>query len=84
MTDNDRSFKRVIGSLAIELGLYGVLLVIYFLLVLRFLNQPLTHLFHSNLLAYAFVALSLIAAQGILLSILTTFLIGLFSSKKSE
>jgi hypothetical protein len=84
MTREDRPLKRVVGSLAIELGLYGFLLVIYFLVVLRFLNEPLTRLFHANLVVYAPVALALIAAQGVLLSILTTFLIGLFSPKKSE
>ncbi len=70
--------------MAIELGIYGSLLVLYFLVVLRFLNQPLTRLFHANLIVYAPVALVLIAAQGVLLSILTTFLIGLFSPKKSK
>jgi hypothetical protein len=84
MTGEERSFKRVIVSLAIELGIYGFLLVLYFLLVLRFLNQPLTRLFHANLIVYAPVALILIAAQGLLLSALTTFLIGLFSAKKPE
>jgi hypothetical protein len=84
MTGEERSFKRVIGPLAIELGIYGFLLVLYFLLVLRFLNQPLTRLFHANLIIYAPVALVLIAAQGLLLSALTTFLIGLFSPKKSR
>ncbi len=84
MTRKERPLKRVVGSLAIELSIYGFLLVLYFLIVLRFQNGPLTRLFHSNLVVYAFVALALIAAQGVLLSILTTFLIGLFSPKKSE
>ncbi|MBN1120220.1 MAG: hypothetical protein JXJ17_04025 [Anaerolineae bacterium] len=84
MTGEERSFKRVVGSLAIELGIYGFLLVLYFLLVLRFLNQPLTHLFHANLIVYAPVALILIVVQGLLLSAFTTFLIKLFSPKKSE
>jgi hypothetical protein len=84
MTREGRSLKRIFGSLAVEVGIYGFLLVLYFLIVLRFLNEPLTRLFHSNLGVYAFVALALIAAQGVLLSILTTFLIGLFSTKKPE
>jgi hypothetical protein len=39
------------------------------------LNAPLTRLFHTNLVTYAFVALGLIVAQGALLDVVTSFLL---------
>jgi hypothetical protein len=54
---------------------YGVLVVGYFLLALRFLEEFLTDLFNSNLTYYAIVALFLIVLQGVMLDWLTSFLL---------
>lgn len=62
----------------IPLVLYGLLLAIYYFLVLRYLGTPLIKLFDSNLTVYAFAALFLILAQGLLLDMATSFLIKLF------
>jgi len=61
----------------IELGLYAILVVIYFLVVLRWLNEPLASLFQENLVCYAIVSVALILGQGILLDIVTSNLLWL-------
>jgi hypothetical protein len=60
--------------LVVEMLLYGSTMAAYFLLVLRFLGEPLMVLFRTNLLLYAIVGLALIAAQGLVLAELTSFL----------
>ena len=67
--------RGLIRNFAIEVVIYGALVVVYFFLVLRFLAEPLANLFESNLVIYAFVALGLIVAQGALLEIVTSFLL---------
>jgi hypothetical protein len=62
-------------TLLVEVVVYALLLVVYFLLVLRFLGEPLDALFRDNLLLYGIVALTLIVAQGVLLDFVTSFLV---------
>lgn len=68
-----------IRNIVIELLIYGVLVTVYALVVLRWLGKPLHDLFHSNLTLYAFVGLALIVGQGVLLERLTAFLIERFN-----
>jgi hypothetical protein len=56
-----------------------VLLAVYFLLVLRFLGEPLIRLFDDNLVLYAAAALGLIVAQGVVLDLVTSLLIRLLN-----
>ncbi len=73
----ERAKMRVLlRNLAIELVVYAILVVIYFVIVLRLLSAPLTRLFHTDLVTYAFVSLGLVAAQGALLDAVTSFLLG--------
>ncbi len=65
----------LLRNFLVELVLYGALVIGYFLIVLRLLNDYLTALFRENLLLYAFFALFLIVAQGVLLDSLTSFLL---------
>jgi hypothetical protein len=51
--------KRLIRNFMLELLVYGVLLVVYFLTVLRYLDEPLYNLFNQNLYVYAGAALLL-------------------------
>lgn len=74
-----QTLRRFALSLGLELTLYGVLLVVYFLLVLRFLGEPLVHLFNDNLVTYAAVALGLIVLQGVVLDLVTSLLIRLLN-----
>ncbi|HIE38367.1 MAG TPA: hypothetical protein EYH30_03655 [Anaerolineales bacterium] len=72
---DEREIRRLIRNLAIELVLYGILVVAYFVVVLELLSEPLTRLFHNDLTLYAFAGLGLIVAQGVLLDAATSFLL---------
>ena len=69
------SVRTLVRNFLIELVIYTILIVIYFLVVLRLLAEPLARLFDSNLTLYAVVALVLIVAQGVLLAWVTSFII---------
>ena len=75
---------RLIRNFAIEMVVYGALLVGYFLLVLRLLAYPLEQLFLSSLVLYAIVALVLIVAQAVLLEFVTSFAMKLLGLDKLE
>ena len=74
--------QKLIRNFVIELVVYGVLLIIYFYTVLRFLGNFLTSLYVNDLVIYAVLALVLIIAQGVLLESLTSFLIKLLRLEK--
>ena len=76
--------QRLVRNFAIEVLVYAALLVIYFLLVLRFLAEPLATLFGENLVVYAFAALGLIVAQGALLEFVTSFLLDRLGLERIE
>jgi hypothetical protein len=76
--------RRLIGNFAIEVVVYAALVVMYFLLVLRFLGQPLARLFSTSLVLYALVSLVLIVAQGVLLEAVTSFIMGLLGLDQLE
>jgi len=61
-------------NLAIELIIYGTLILTYNFLVLRWLSDWLLSVFNSNLIIYAFYALGLIVIQGVFLDFVTSFL----------
>ncbi len=70
-----QTLRRFALTFGLELAIYGVLLAVYFLLVLRFLGEPLVRLFDDNLVVYAAAALGLIVAQGVVLDLVTSLLI---------
>ena len=76
--------KKMIGSFVIELLIYSVLVVVYFFVVLRLLGDPLFHLFSSQLVVYAFLALVLIVAQAVALEVVTSFIMGLLGLDQVE
>jgi hypothetical protein len=51
------------------------LIIGYYLLVLRYLDEWLVGLFETRLVVYAFVGLGLILLQGVALDIVTTLLL---------
>ncbi len=67
--------RQLIRNFAIEIILYGILVAIYFFLVLRTLSPWLTTLYDENLTLYAVVALLLIVAQSVVLEWITAFLV---------
>lgn len=77
-------FRRLIRNFAIEMVVYGFLVLAYFFLVLRLLAEPLEQLFSSNLVVYAIAALVLIVAQAVLLDFVTSFAMGLLGLDKLE
>jgi hypothetical protein len=78
------TFRTLIINFIIELAVYGVLIVIYFLIVLKLLRVPLSQLYHNNLIIYAFLGLGLIIAQGVLLEWVTSFLLNRLKLERLE
>lgn len=70
----DPRLRKLIGNFAIEILIYAVLVVGYFLLVLRLLGEPLESLFSRNLVVYAIIGLLLIVAQAVLLEAITSLI----------
>jgi hypothetical protein len=67
-------FRQIIRNLLIEMAVYGVLLVGYFYIALRFLGEPLKNLFDQSLVFYAISGLILIVAQAVVLEFITSWL----------
>jgi uncharacterized membrane protein len=66
---------KTLRAFAIELAIYGVLVVAYFFLVLHFLGGWLYQLESQRRYVYASVAILLMIGQAVLLQIVTTFLL---------
>ena len=66
---------RAVRNLIVELVVYGTLVTFYALGVLRFLADPLANLYYDNLTVYAWVALFSVVGQGMILEMVTSFLI---------
>ena len=56
--------KRLLLNFLMEMLIYGLLLLIYFLAVLRLLGEPFNQLFHFNSLVYALATLLIIVIQA--------------------
>jgi hypothetical protein len=67
-------FRELVRNFLIEIVVYGVLIGIYFFVALRFLAEPLTRLFDSNLVVYAIIGLGLILVQAVFLEFVTSLL----------
>ena len=78
------NWKKLVRNFVIELAVYGVLVFVYFIFVLRYLAEPLTRLFHSQLTAYAFLYLILIVAQAVVLEWVTSFLVERLGLERME
>jgi hypothetical protein len=78
------AIRKMIVSFAIELLIYAVLVIVYFLVVLRLLGNPLDSLYRNHLVVYAFLALALIVVQAVVLDAVTSFIMGLLGLDKLE
>jgi len=67
--------RTLIINYIIERIFYGILVVAYFYLVLRYLGEFLNNLYHNNLLVYGILGLTLIVAQAVVLEAVTSFLL---------
>lgn len=74
----------LVRNLAIELIVYSILVVAYFVVALRLLGEWLARLFHSHLVTYALLSLGLIVAQGVLLDAITSFLLDRLNLSRLE
>jgi hypothetical protein len=74
----------LIGGFAIEMVVYGILVVLYSVLALRLLGEPLAQLFGSHLVAYAFTSLALVVTQAVLLDFATSFLLNQLHLERLE
>ena len=72
---NKPEIRKLIRNILIALAGYGVLVVAYVAFVAPLLVEPLAGLFENNLIAYALVGLGLIVAQGLVLDVVTSFLV---------
>jgi hypothetical protein len=75
------SDRHPLKTFALELAIYALLVSGYFFLVLHFLGAWLRHLFDANKGIYAVVAVALIVGQGVMLEMLTTWLLRFLRSK---
>lgn len=72
---------KALQSFAIELVVYGILVVAYFFLVLHFLGGWLADLDKSSIKLYALVSIGLIIGQAVVLESVTTFLFKLLRGR---
>jgi hypothetical protein len=73
--DRDPSFGPLMRSLAIEAVFYAPIAIGYFLLFQRFVNKPLFRLYNEIPVGYAILGTFLIIVQGILLEVVTSWLL---------
>jgi hypothetical protein len=73
--DRDPSFGPLMRSLAIEAVFYIPVAIGYFLLFQRFLNKPLFQIYSELPVGYAILGTFLIIVQGILLEVVTSWLL---------
>jgi hypothetical protein len=71
----DPEFRTLLRNFAVEVAIYAILVVIYFLVVLQLLGDPLAALFDDHRTLYAIIALGLILAQAVLLEGVTSLII---------
>lgn len=76
--------RSALVSFLIELGVYAVLVVLYYFLVLHFLGDWLLHTFQHSRKSYAVLALVLIVGQGFLLEMLTTTLLRFIQREREQ
>jgi len=77
------SRSRDIKSFLIDLLVYGVLVFVYFILVLRFFGGWLTDLSDHHRISYAIVAIVLMVGQAVGLEVISHFVLKLIRGKKS-
>lgn len=73
--------RKTLFSFLGELVVYGILVVIYFFLVLHFLGDWLSRLDQQNIKLYAVVSIGLIIGQAVVLEWVTTFIFRLLRGR---
>ena len=78
----DPSLKPFLRSMGIELLIYAPVVLVYWLLVLRYGSELLERLFHQSLVVYTIFSAVAILAQGVLLDLLTSWLLRRFGLRR--
>ncbi len=73
--------RKALWAFGVEIAIYSVLVVVYFLLVLRFIADGLQNLEHRHIVLYGLVAIALIVGQAVLLEFITTGLLRLLRGR---
>jgi hypothetical protein len=76
-----KNTATTLRAFLIELAIYAVLVVLYFLFVLHFLGTWLHGLAMHHRYAYASLAIALIIGQAVVLESLTTFLLRMIGGR---
>ena len=79
----NQEVKHSVILFFIEIVIYTLLVVGYYFLILHLLGDWLNRLFEQDRKLYAFTALGLIICQGLILEILTRFLLA-FTKPRTE
>ena len=66
--------KILLRNLLIQIIIYGFLVFLYYILVLRWLDDWLMTYFETNLVYYSLVGVGLIFIQAVLLDFVTSYL----------
>ena len=74
---------RDLKSALLHWLVYGALLVLYFVLVLRYLTHWLEDLFHQHRTEYAIVAILLMIGQAVGLECISSLILKLIRGRKS-
>jgi hypothetical protein len=74
----DPSLRPLLRSILLELAIYVPVVAAYFLLILRYASDKLTSLYQDSLPLYAIAATLAIVTQGVLLEVLTSWLLRRF------
>ena len=74
----DPSLRPLLRSIMLEIAFYIPVVAVYYWLILRFLGEKLTSLYQESLSLYAVAATLAIVIQGVLLEILTSWLVRRF------
>ena len=78
------NLPKLIRNFLMELVVYGILLVIYFFAVLRFLSGVLVDLYLGDTILYSAVGLGLIVLQSVALEAVTSYLLRLLRLDRLE
>ena len=83
-SDQPNPIRSLGRKLLIELSIYLVLIVLYFIIVKMTLDNIMNELFYENLGIYALLGMGLIVFQGVVLEIISSFLANRITMDRSE
>ncbi len=83
-SDHPDPIRSLARKLLIELSIYLILLILYFLLVKMTLGDLMYRLFHENLGLYGLIGIGIIVFQGVVIEIFSSFLANRITMERFE